>query len=544
MDATVARTALLFFFACSPALAQPSRLDAAPQRERTDSSAIARIIDEGMTRSKVMDLMGGLTDVCGPRLTMSPGYKRALAWTTSTMKEWGLSNVHLEGWGPFGRGWTITTYAAQVNATETYPLLSYPKAWSPGTNGTVRGGLVHLRASTDSVLATYAGKLKGKFVLLGESVPVAPHWLPLATRQTDSTLLALANADAQQPRGRRPGGRGRPGYDPTFENRRLGFILKEGALALLTPSRGDGGNIFVQGASTIDHPDTPWTRRGRAYSFPAPKMLPQVAVAAEQYNRLARLLARGEDLSMEMTLAVATTREDSAYNVIAEIPGTDLKDEVVMLGAHLDSWHGGTGATDNASGVATCMEAMRILRSLDLKPRRTIRIGLWAAEEQGLLGSRAYVRKHLGERTILPDTGMTGPSVPGPVQYRPGAEKFSVYFNNDNGTGRIRGVYMQGNESARPIFRAWLAPFRSEGASTLTPLSTGSTDHASFEAIGLPGFQFIQDDIEYFPRTWHSTMDVYERAVEDDLKQAATIMAAFVYNAATRDGLFPRRQRP
>jgi carboxypeptidase Q len=544
MRSIIALTILLVPSLAAPLSAQPARQAEAQRREQTDSAAVARILDEGMNRSQVMDLLSGLTDVCGPRLTGSPGHKRALSWTTATMKSWGLQDVHLEGWGPFGRGWTITTYSAQFTGTETSPLLSYPKAWSPGTDGTVRGGLLHLDASNDSALQTYAGKLKGKFVLLGDPVPVSAHWTAQATRQSDSTLLALANADAPQGRARRPGGRGRPGYDPNFENRKLEFCLKEGAIALLTPSRGDGGTIFVQGATAIEHPDTPWTRRGRVYSSPAPRMLPQVAVAAEQYNRLVRLLARGENVRMEMNLAVTTTREDSAYNVLAEIPGTDLKDEVVMLGAHLDSWHGGTGATDNGSGVATCMEAMRIIKSLGLKPRRTIRVGLWAAEEQGLLGSRAYVRKHLGERPMLPDTGGTGPGVPGPVQYRPEAEKFSVYFNNDNGTGRIRGVYMQGNESARPVFRAWLAPFKSFGASTLTPSSTGSTDHASFDAIGLPAFQFIQDDVEYFTRTWHSTMDVYERAVEDDLKQASTIMAAFAYNAAMRDELFPRKQRP
>ena len=535
----------LFLVVCiiPPVNAQTGRPSATPL-ERIDSAAVARIVDEGMNRSQVMELLGALTDVCGPRLTMSPGYKRALAWTSSTMQAWGLSDVHLEGWGPFGRGWTIRNYSAQVTATETFPLLSYPKAWSPGTDGTVRGGLIRLQASTDSALQTYAGKVKGRFVLLGDPVPVSPHWLPQATRQSDSSLLALANADVQQPRGRRPGGRSRPGYDPDFENRRLEFCLKEGALALLTPSRGDGGTIFVQGATAIEHPDTPWTRRGRVYQSPAPRMLPQVAVAAEHYNRLVRLLDRGEKPTLEMALAVVATREDSAYNVLAEIPGTDLKDEVVMLGAHLDSWHGGTGATDNASGVATAMEAMRIIKASGLKPRRTIRVGLWGAEEQGLLGSRAYVRKHLGERPMLPDTGGTGPSVPGPVQYRPAAEKFSVYFNNDNGTGKIRGIYMQGNESARAIFRAWFAPFRSQGAATLTSLSTGSTDHSSFEAIGLPAFQFIQDDIEYFTRTWHSTIDVYERAVEEDLKQSSTIMAAFAYNAATRDGLFPRKSRP
>jgi Zn-dependent M28 family amino/carboxypeptidase len=292
----------------------------------------------------------------------------------------------------------------------------------------------------------------------------------------------------------------------------------------------------VLSAAVPSHPDTPRTRRPHAYDSNAPEILPQVAVGAEHYNLILRLLRKGKQVRIEMDLDVKYFREDSGYNVIAEIPGTDLRDELVMIGAHLDSWHGGTGTTDNGTGVASCMEATRILKLLDLKPRRTIRIALWGGEEQGVLGSRAYVKRHFGERADSSDDS-TGAG----IRLKPEGEKFSVYFNNDNGTGKIRGVYMEGNEAVRPIFREWLDPFEELGASTLTLRSTGSTDHIAFNAIGLPGFQFIQDPVEYWSRTWHSTMDVFDRALEDDLKQASVIMAAFAYNAAMRDEPIPRK---
>jgi Zn-dependent M28 family amino/carboxypeptidase len=310
---------------------------------------------------------------------------------------------------------------------------------------------------------------------------------------------------------------------------------KEGAAAILTVSRaGDGGNIFVQQATVPAHPDTPFTRRINVYDPKVPKILPQVAVGVEHYNRLIRMIQKGEQPKVEMNLDVNFYKEDSSYNIIAEIPGTDLKDEVVMMGGHFDSWHGGTGATDDGTGSAVCMEAMRILKTLDLKPRRTIRVGLWGGEEQGLLGSAAYVTKHFGERDAATSA----------VKQKPEAEKFSAYFNNDNGTGKVRGVYMQGNDAVRPIFRAWLKPFYDMGATTLTLDNTGGTDHQSFDRLGLPGFQFIQDEIEYSSRTHHSIMDVYDRAQPEDLKQAAVIMAAFAYNAAMRDEKFPRKPLP
>jgi carboxypeptidase Q len=506
--------------------------------ERFDSVTVAKIIDEGMNHSKAMETLSWITDVCGGRLTMSPSYKKAVAWTSATMKKWGLDDVHTEGWGPFGRGWSITHFSANVLEPAVFPLLAVPKAWSPGTDGKVKGEVVFLDATTDSALNLWKGKLKGKIVLLGAPQAVKAHFTPEATRDEDSTLLTMANADPERPRvrgGRRGEFNSAARQAAAFEGKKFNFCVDQDAAAILTPSRGDGGTIFVQSATLPTRPeDTSFATRPRAQDLKAPETLPQFAVAAEHYDRMVRILQKGEKVKLELDLDVAFTREDSAYNVIAEIPGTDLKDEIVMVGGHLDSWHGGTGATDNATGVTSAMEAMRILKTLGLKPRRTIRIGLWAAEEQGLLGSRAYVTRHFGARE--------GGTPNGEIKYTKEGENFSVYFNNDNGTGKARGVYMQGNEAVRPIFRPWLAPLRPLGMTTLTPLNTGSTDHASFDGLNLPGFQWIQDPIEYFTRTWHSNMDVYDRVQEEDIKQASVVMAVFAYNAAMRDEKIPRKK--
>lgn len=511
-----------------------------PSREKIDTTVISQIRVEGMDHSQVMDLLSDISDVYGPRLTGSPAYLRAAKWARTTLEAWGLQNAHLEAWGPFGKGWSLRHYSANVIGSQVFPLLSYPKAWSPGTKGTVTGEIVWFDAKTDSALDTYRGKLKGKFILLNDPREIKAHFEPEARRLDDSTLLGLANADI-------PGARRRQMFQPSAEQKAAALIeykkmllcQDEGAAGILAISRlGDGGNIFVQQATVPAHPDTPFTRRVNVYDARAPKILPQVAVGAEQYNRLVRMIRKGEHPKLEMNLDVEFGKVDSSYNIIAELPGSDLKDEVVMIGAHFDSWQGGTGATDNGTGSAVCMEAMRILKTLGLSPRRTIRIGLWGGEEQGLLGSREYVKRHFGEKDpTLPDSIA-------PLKLLPESEKFSVYFNNDNGSGRVRGVYLQGNESARPIFRSWLAPFRSVGAQTLSLSNTGGTDHLSFDAVGLPGFQFIQDELEYSSRTHHSTMDVWERAQPEDLKQASVIMAAFAYNAAMRDEKFPRKPLP
>jgi Zn-dependent M28 family amino/carboxypeptidase len=320
--------------------------------------------------------------------------------------------------------------------------------------------------------------------------------------------------------------------------RRLEFAQSEKAAAILFPSRSAPGIITVQSVTVPDDPEKPFSSRLKAHDRIRKELVPQFSVAPEHFNRLVRLLRAGRKVTMELALQVDITPPDSGANVIAEIPGTDLKDEVVMVGGHLDSWHGGTGSNDNATGVATSMEAMRIIKTLGLKPRRTIRLGLWGGEEQGIYGSEAYVVRHLG-KAVEDSTAPGGKR----YEYTPEGEKFCAYFNNDNGTGRIRGIYLQGNEALRPIFRKWLEPFRDMGASTVTPLPTSSTDHVSFNDIGLPGFQFIQDDIDYFTRTWHTTADNLDLALPGDLKQASVIMAAFVYNAAMRDERLPRKVR-
>jgi len=501
--------------------------------ETVDSAAIAQILEEGTQRSQIMELLSYITDVYGPRLTASPGFKRVAEWTMTKLSSWGVENAHLEGWGPFGRGWELERYSAHVIGEQVFPLLSFPRAWSPGTNGTVTGDVILMNAATDSALETFRGTLKGKFLLTTAARPVKLNFENEALRYTDPQLLELANTESSRALGKQPtlpGAKGRA----QREFKKLEMCREEGALGLLSAASFDGGSISVLSATVPTPPDTLLTRRLRSWDAKAPKILPQIEVAVEHYNRMVRMIQKGERLRMEMNLEVKFFKEDSGYNVIAEIPGTDLKHELVMIGAHLDSWHGATGATDNGTGVAVCMETMRILKTLDLKPRRTIRIALWGGEEQGEFGSRAYVRRHFIQKAATGDDDE-------PVLTAAG-ENFSVYFNDDNGTGKFRGVFLEGNDAVRPIFRKWFYALDPLGSYTLTQAGTGSTDHTQFDAIGLPAFQFIQDDIEYFSSTWHSTMDLYDRAIEDDLKQGAVCMAAFAYNAAMRDEKIPRKR--
>ena len=529
---------------------------------------IDRIKDEGMNRSQVMKTLSYLTDVIGARLTASPNMKRANEWTRDELTKWGLQNAHLEAWGPFGRGWALKRFSAQVTEPQSIPLIAYPKAWSPGTNGAITADVVYLNAKDDAELEKFKGKLKGAIVLISPPREVKARFEPMGTRRDEKDLLNLA--DAPEPRGPQ-----RRLFQMTPEQRaamsfnakKYQFLLDEGAAVLIEPSRiGDGGTIFV-GSATVPQPlptepITPNTRGIAPYDKSAPKLTPQLVMAVEHYNRLVRMLEAGEKVKLSVDLAVEFQDADlMGYNTVAEIPGTDLKDEIVMLGGHMDSWHSGTGATDNGAGVSVGMEAVRILQALGLKPRRTIRIALWSGEEQGLLGSRAYVAEHFGKmETPTPPAGAgngngsggSSTTTAAPVLVtKPDYEKLSAYFNLDNGTGKIRGVYLQGNEAVRPLFRQWLMAFRdrpedktSWGASTLSISNTGGTDHLAFDAIGLPGFQFIQDEIEYDTRTHHSNQDVFDRIQGDDMKQAATIMAAFIYNAAMLDQKLPRKPMP
>ncbi len=512
--------------------------------EKVDLEMMKKIRAEGLERSQIMDTLSWLTDVNGHRLTGSPGMKAANEWTKNKMAEWGLVNAHLESWGPFGRGWSFDKVSIHVLEPTPYPVIGYPKAWTPGTNGPVVAEVVFPDINTEADFEKYKGKLKGAIVLASPLRPVLAQFKAPAVRFTDEELLKMANDEQEQ--------RGNFGGNMTEERRqqmmqaqrvatqKTAFFKSEGVAVVVDIDRvGDnvhGGTVFVGGGGSRDKN--------------APQALPSVTLAIEHYGRIVRTLQKGKKVKMEIDVKAQFHDEDPmGYNTIAEIPGTDKADEVVMLGGHLDSWHAGTGATDNAAGCAVAMEAVRILKALGVQPRRTIRVGLWSGEEQGLLGSRAYVAQHFGARQAVAGQpqgggpgGFGGPQ--GPIQTKPEHDKFSVYFNLDNGTGKIRGVYLQGNESARSVFRAWLAPFADLGASTITIRNTGGTDHLAFDGVGLPGFQFIQDEVEYDARTHHSNMDVYDRMQADDMKQAATIMAAFVYNAAMRNEKFPRKPMP
>lgn len=538
----------------APAAAPPQQTPQTPAKDPNDP--IERIKDEGMNRSQVMQTLSYLSDVIGPRLTASPGMKRSNEWTRDQLTKWGLQNAHLESWGPFGRGWSLKRFSAQITEPLTIPLIAYPKAWSPAV-GPLTAEVIYFDAKDEADLERFKGKLKGAIVLTSVMREVKAQFEATGTRLNEKELLALADA-AEPARG--GAGRGRFGGTPeqraafAFAAAKLRFMYDEGAAVLIDPSRiGDGGTIFVQSAAMPApagaDPSAPnAVRQVPVYDKSAPKVLPQLVLAVEHYNRIARMIAAGEKVKMTVDLGVEWQDADPmGYNTIAEIPGTDLKDEVVMLGGHMDSWHAGTGATDNAAGVSVAMEAVRIIQTLGLKPRRTIRIGLWTGEEQGLLGSRAYVAEHFGKMEPAagaPAAAPGGRPAAGNLVTKPEYEKFSGYFNLDNGTGKVRGVYLQGNESVRSLFRQWLMPFRDMGATTLSISNTGGTDHLSFDGIGLPGFQFIQDEIEYDTRTHHSNQDVFDRIQADDMKQASTIMAAFVYNAATRDEKLPRKPMP
>jgi hypothetical protein len=508
--------------AAVPALQGPARA-----QEPVDAATIGRIMHEASARSQVMDLMSWLTDVHGPRLTGSPLTKAAGDWAIGRMKEWGLANVGYETWGPFGRGWVLERFEAQVIAPVPFPLIAFANAWSYGTNGPVTGEVVRLRLDSMPDLDANRGKVRGKWVVLQAPPPVEPHFTPQALRLDDAQLETMARATPPEPGGGRggraggPGGRGGFSGAQTFAQARAQWLVTEGALGVLAGGRGDGGTMFLGGAASRDPA--------------APRTVPSITVSSEHYGRIWRMLDRNQAVQIQANIRVRFADGDgTSFNIVGEIPGSDprLRNEVVMIGAHFDSWHSATGATDNAAGTAVMMEAMRLLRTLNLQPRRTVRIGLWTGEEQGLLGSRAYVRAHYG---TADSAGLRA---------TPEHALLSGYFNVDNGTGKIRGVYLQGNAAVAPVFDAWMGPFKAGGMKTLTIANTGGTDHLAFDAVGLPGFQFIQDPVEYNTRTHHSNQDVYERVEEDDMKWNAAVVAAFAWQAAQRNDKLPRKAPP
>jgi hypothetical protein len=502
-------------------------------QEKVDLETISRIRYEGFRDSKVMELASGLMDSIGERLTGSPNMKRANEWTRDQLTAMGLSNAHLEPWGPFGRGWANQYVNVRMTSPDVVPLLVYAKAWTPGTNGVITGKCVRANLEDRKDFDKYRGKLAGMIVILGPDPEVKPITEAPYKRLSDDDLGKVSEYEI-------------PGERPPFRMAEIAkrrqfvkdlnqFLADEKVMAVIDHSRGTagGGTVFVQS--------------GGSYKLGETTTVPQLTMAAEHWSRIARLLRQKKEVTLELNVANTFYDDDPMqYDTIAEIPGTDKKDEVVLLGAHLDSWHAGTGATDNGAGSVVMMEAVRILKALDIKPRRTIRIGLWSGEEQGLLGSQGYVEQHFGSRPPMDDPNLKGmPSLlrreAGPVTVKPEQAKVSAYFNVDNGTGKIRGVYLQENEAVAPIFEAWMRPFKDLGMTTLAMRNTGGTDHLSFDAVGVPGFQFIQDPIEYETRTHHSNMDVYDRLQPDDLKQISVIVASFVYHAAMRDAMLPRK---
>lgn len=523
-------------FVLAAALALPTIL---PAEEHVDLEIVTRIRQEGFRDSKVMDTASSLMDKIGPRLTGSPNMKRANEWTRQQLEQWGLANAHLESWGPFGRGWSYEYCTVRMLSPDRAELLGLPLAWTPGTNGPLRASAVHVKLAEKEDLEKQKGKLAGKILLLGEMREIKPQERALSERYDEKRLAELSSYEVPSPeRLRRPG---QPVTREEFARRREfrralnKFLVEEKVAALIEPGSRDGGTFGVQGVQNG------WRKE-------APPTIPAVMVTIEHFGRLSRLLEKNEPVELEINVKAEFHDAELAYNTVAEIPGTDKKGEVVMLGAHMDSWHGGTGATDNGAGVACTMEAVRILKTLGVRPRRTIRIALWSGEEQGLLGSRAYVSQHFGSR---PEPSPEERDLPsslrretGPLTLKPEHARLAAYFNLDNGTGKIRGVYAQENAAAVPIFEAWMQPFKDLGVTTVTMRNTFGTDHLSFDAVGLPGFQFIQDEVEYETRTHHTNMDVYERLVKDDLMQASVVIASFVYDAAMRDAMLPRKPLP
>jgi carboxypeptidase Q len=531
-------------------------------QEPVDVATIDRIKAEEMNRSQIMDIMSWLSDVYGPRLTWSPNLTRAGDWAMGEMKKWGLTNVHEERWNtPPGLGWENERFSLMATSPMPFIVEAVPQAWSASTKGTVTGAAVLVEAGcSDELRAQYAGKLKGAFVL-----PSAPlnrpvnDFEPTARRLSDSALAELAAAQPGGGRGGRGGGRGgppAPARSPICERQ----FARDSVAAVASGRGGRGGGrggFFGRGGLNVgDTTTVRWletqgvagillgdvshvggdigTNNGASRVAGAPRV-PTVHVAQESYGRIARMLEKKVPVTLALDMENKFFPQNtSSFNVIGEIPGTDprLKDEVVMIGAHFDSWHSGTGATDNGAGSGVMLEAMRLLRALDLKPKRTIRIALWTGEEQGLLGSRAYVAQHFGTRDAS--------------GFHPTAEqsKLAAYFNVDNGSGKIRGVYLQGIEAERPIFDAWMDPFKGMGMKTLTINNTGGTDHLSFIGVGLPGFQFIQDPLDYGNVTHHTNQDVYERLQPDDMKFNAAVVASFAWQAAQRDEKLPRPPEP
>ena len=533
----VAPAALVIALGTIPAAQTPA--------EKLDLATIGQIRDEGLNRSQVMDHISWLSDVYGPRVTGSPGILQASDWALKKFTQWGLTNPHRETF-QFGRGWSLARFHATMIEPQVQPLIGLPGAWTPGTNGTVTADVVRVQIATESDFERYKGKLAGKVALTQPAREVRMLEGLIVSRMGEKEMEEAMTTPIPRGRGARGGGdddppaagRGRgAGGGQSLQARIQQFMKAEGVVAVF--NRG-GDNFMASAGSDLSIQQqrtdggTFFPSGGGSRTSDPNAGLPTVTLAVEHYNRMVRVLDKGVPVKVELNIETKFHEETTpnGFNTIAEIPGTDpaLKDEVVLLGAHLDSTHGSTGATDNATGSAAVMEAMRILKTIGVKPRRTIRAALWGGEEQGLMGARAYVREHLGDTQTM--------------QLKPGHEKFSAYFNSDNGTGKIRGVWLQSNMAVRPIFETWIQPLKDLDVVALGPRSVASTDHVPFDQIGVPAFQFMVDRLEYNSRTHHSNMDFFDRVQRDDMVQHATVMAIFAYNAAMRDVKLPRKAAP
>jgi carboxypeptidase Q len=531
----------------APEPSKPSYDLPQPEKEQIDANAYLRIREEGIGYSHVMEYASGLIDGIGPRLTGSPNLKKANEWTRDQFTAMGCTNAHLEDWGEFGIGWEQRNAAVRMTSPDYAVFIAQAGPWSPSTNGPMNAAAAWADITEEKDFERYKGKLGEKIVLLGEMREVKPVEKALSVRLDDSDF----KKDTEYPLKKEGGNQEWQEYLKKLEFReKVGkFLAEEHALAVLVPSRdgrnggGSGGTMFVDSGATLG-----WHSYEREHANP----VPIAALAVEHYGRVYRLLKAGVPVQLEINLETRFTGDrEHGFDTVAEIPGTDpaLKDEVVMLGGHLDSWASGTGATDNGAGTVIAMEVMRILNALHVKPRRTIRVALWTGEEQGEFGSYGYVKQHFGfiPRSTAADQMKLieyDRDPAGPIQLQPDHQKISAYFNVDNGGGKIRGVWLQKNAAVAPIFAQWIEPLKDLGVTTISMRDTGGTDNDAFDAVGIPGFQFIQDPLDYWSRTHHSNMDLYERLVPEDLAQAAVVEATFVYNAAMRDLMLPRKPLP
>jgi hypothetical protein len=472
-----------------------------------------------------------MTEICGPRLAGTQAYLQAAQWAREKFEEFGIKKVTIEPWGEIGLGWENCFTSVHMVTPQYQSIIAYPVPWTMGTKGKIKARTIYIDSKkifSAVDLQKYRGKSKGKIVFFMGKRELKPNFKPPAVRLSAEELEDMANLRLSKERKtvtipediykRLKKGDKTAFQEPLKKEELYAFFKKEGAIALVSPGMKIAEGPMDKGVVLVNE--------GKPIKKNEPKPIPQIIIAAEHYNRVMRLMERGIDVTMAIEIKNTFTKNNvKDYNIIAEIPGTDLKDEIVMLGGHFDGKSAGTGATDNAAGSAIVMEAVRILKKIGVRPRRTIRAALWGAEEWGHRGSKGYVKKYLFD----PETKKKLPEF----------DKFSVYFNVD-WYGKFRGIYLQGNDLVRPIFNEWMKPFHDLGMTYLVPGNTGGTDHMAFYMAGLPGFQFIQDDLEFFTTTFHTNMDVFDRLVADDLKQASVVLAAFVYNAAMRDEKLPR----